>query len=129
MSVRQDRICETLKQEIGRIIVHEIRDPRLGFATVTKVKLSNDMRHADVFVSVLGDEAKVKTTMRCLEHARGHIQSEVASAINMKFAPVISLKHDTALQKADHISRLIKQTFNDSEELSESGSTSESEMR
>jgi len=95
---RHDRISAALRREIGNIIQHELKDPRLGFITVTRVELTQDLRYAKVFFSVLGREEEHEKTKEALDSALGFIRRLIAQRIRLRFAPEISFKEDRSIE-------------------------------
>ncbi len=74
---RRDRVQETMRTELSEIIKRDLKDPRLGFVTITDVELSNDMSHAKVFVSIYGSEEEKRLSMQALESAKGFIRTNL----------------------------------------------------
>jgi ribosome-binding factor A len=107
MSVRLERVSKAMKQEIGHLLSHEMNDPRIGFATVTRVEVASDLRSAKVHVGVIGDEKVRKSTIVGLRHAVGYLQREVASRLRMKFTPMLSFFIDDGPANSVRISRLL----------------------
>ncbi len=95
---RRDRVSETLRREIGNIIQHELKDPRLGFITVTRVELTQDLRYAKVFFSVLGKEEEHKKTKEALDSALGFMRRLIAQRIRLRLVPEISFKEDRSAE-------------------------------
>ncbi|MFA5357056.1 MAG: 30S ribosome-binding factor RbfA [Candidatus Omnitrophota bacterium] len=95
---RYDRVAEALKREIGNIIQFELKDPRLGFITVTGVEITPDLRYAKVFFSVLGKEDEHKKTKEALDSALGFIRKLVGERIRLRFVPEISFKEDRSIE-------------------------------
>ena len=106
---RHERITERIRQELSEIITQELRDPRVGFVTVTHVKVAPDYTRATVFLSILGDEANERTTMRALEHARGHIQTELAQRIRIRRHPEIGFRIDEGFKNSQKVSRILSE--------------------
>ncbi|KPJ58429.1 MAG: ribosome-binding factor A [Planctomycetes bacterium DG_23] len=106
---RQERISEFLKEEISQVILHKLSDPRLGFVTVTKVETAPDIKSAKVYVSVMGDDAAIRRTMRALKDSKGYIQAEVASKLSTRYSPVLSFYLDSSLKQSLHISQLLSE--------------------
>jgi ribosome-binding factor A len=104
---RVDRMAEAIKQEVADILANEIKDPRVGFTSITRVELSRDMRYAKVFVSILGSDEEKEQTMKALEKANGFIRSEVAKRIRVRFAPAISLHLDNSIEYGVKIGKII----------------------
>ncbi len=103
---RTDRVEELLKEEIA-VILREVKDPRVGFVTVMDVEVSPDLRHAKVFVSVLGDEEEKQATMKALESASGFVRARVGEGVTLKFLPRLRFVLDRTMEKAARIEELI----------------------
>jgi len=108
-SIRAIKVAEQIKKEIASIIEHQVKDPRIGFVTITKVDLTNDLRHAKVFVSTLGAEEEQKLTMEGLEKAQGFIRREIARRINLRYAPEILFKLDDSIKHGVKISQILSE--------------------
>lgn len=107
MSHRPERLAEAIKKEISDILLNDIKDPRVGFITITRVNVTSDLRHAKVYASVLGDEAKQKATEQALKSATGYIRSELGKRIRLKYTPEIIFELDTSLEEAVKLIKLI----------------------
>ncbi len=116
MSTRTERVQEFLRQEISDILMRDIKDPRLGFVTVTGVEVTKDLRHAKVFVSIMGDEAAKEQSLMILQRASGHIRSEVAHRSTMKTTPQLSFRTDTAVEQGSRIFEILQQVKRKDEE-------------
>jgi ribosome-binding factor A len=104
------RINENIKELLSTLIATEgLKDPRIGFVTVTGVETTPDLRQATVYVSVLGDATKRAATMDALESSRGYLQSRLNAATHMKRTPVLRFVYDETLDNAMRIERLLKQ--------------------
>ena len=109
-SHRVERVRELLKQEVDDIIRNRLKDPRVsGFITVTDVEVSRDLRHAKVFVSVLGPPEKQSEVIEGLTNASGFVRSELGRRLRMKFIPEVVFELDHTLEEADRVLRLIDQ--------------------
>jgi ribosome-binding factor A len=106
---RHDRLADSLKQKISDIIRFKTKDPRIGFVTVTHVKLSSDCRYAKIFVSVYGSSEEVKDTLEGLNSAKGFIKSTIGSGIRMRYVPDIDFVLDDTIQQSMRISELLKE--------------------
>ena len=113
MSTRQEKVQELLKTEISDIIRREIKDPRVGFVTITDAEVTKDMRHAKVFISVLGDESQKAETLAVLQRAAGYIRSEFSRRAAMKTVPDIVFKMDVAVEHGHRIFELLQQVKSD----------------
>lgn len=100
---RTERIGDQIKSEVSDIIARRLNDPRIGFVTVTAVEVSEDLRHAKVFVSVYGDEKVKDQTMKGLKSAAGFIRGEVGHRLSIKFTPEIVFNLDRSMEKAEHV--------------------------
>jgi ribosome-binding factor A len=95
---RIEKVSESLKKEISRIIHDELKDPRLGFITVTRATVSKDLRLSRVFYSVLGNPKQKKQTQKALERALGFIRHCLAERLNMRITPEIILQRDDSCE-------------------------------
>lgn len=109
MGHRLLRINESLKETLSSVITAEgLKDPRVGFVTVTGVKTSPDQRHAKVYVSVLGKQAEREATMKALDKSRGFLQARINASLHMKRTPQLEFVYDGTLDNALHIEKLMK---------------------
>jgi len=109
MSVRRARLREQFRKEVSAILQREMKDPRIGFVSVTDVELSMDMRHAKVFISILGDaEAKAKT-MATLGNAQGFVRKELGRRIRLRYIPEILFKLDESIERGVRVQRLLRE--------------------
>jgi ribosome-binding factor A len=106
---RLDRVNQLIKEEISTLLQRELKDPRLGFVTVTEVEVSKDLRQAKVFVSVLGDDAKWKSSMAALESARGFVRNWLRQHLELRVTPELDFRPDHSLEHAARIQSLLKQ--------------------
>jgi ribosome-binding factor A len=103
-------------QEVLAEAVGELRDPRIGFVTVTGVKTSADLRQAQVFVSVLGSQKKREQTLEGLEAAHGVLQRRIASELRMKRTPQLTFQYDDSVERGVRMSHLIDELAPDDDE-------------
>ena len=108
-------MLEFIKQEVSSMLLREVKDPRLGFVTVTGVHLTGDLREATVYVSLFGSEKEKKESMTALEMATGFIRRELGKRLKIYYTPQISFEQDTSLDYGMHIEGLIKQIHKDDE--------------
>ncbi len=106
---RASRLAESIKEEVSKMIREEVKDPRLGFVTVTDVEVAEDLRHARVFVSILGEEEDVKNSMDVLTRASGFVRTELGKAIRLRHVPEISFRYDKSIEHGAHISKLLRE--------------------
>ncbi len=110
---RSEKLSELLKEEISKILLREVKDPRIGFVSLTDVKVSGDLRHAKVFVSVYGSEEEKEKTMKGLEKATGFIRKLVGERIKVYHTPEIIFRYDDSIEHGVHISKIIKKIKKD----------------
>lgn len=109
MTIRIERLKEMIRIEAAELILHGISDPRLGFCTVTKVELTNDLAYCKIFVSVMGDEGVQSRTMRALGDARGLIQRHIAKHMKTRTTPHVSIELDPTIARSFSIMNKIKE--------------------
>jgi ribosome-binding factor A len=107
MTQRTDRLDELLRQEIGTMLEREVADPRIGFATVTKVETTPDMRHAKVWVSIIGPDAKRPEALTALEHSMVFIRRELGTRLRLKRIPNLHVRLDETIERGTRILTLI----------------------
>src|SRR5207248_5013506 len=105
---RLDRVNQLVKEEISIILQRELKDPRLGFVTVTEVDTSNDLRQAKVFVSVLGGDDQWKASMAALTSARGFIRNWLRQHLDLRVTPELVFLPDRSMEHAARIQALLK---------------------
>lgn len=113
MSTRQEKVNELLRAEISDIIRRELNDPRVGFITVTGAEVSPDLKHAKVFVSVLGDETQKAQTMKALKSATKFIRAEVARRVSMKSTPELLFMPDKSMETGIRMFELLEKIKKD----------------
>jgi ribosome-binding factor A len=106
MSDRMRRVNESVRQVLSEALP-ELKDPRIGFVTVTGVETSADLRHARVFVSVLGSERVRKQTLEGLAAAHGVLQARLARELRMKRTPTLAFEYDPTVEAGVRMSKLI----------------------
>ena len=111
--LRIEKLQELIKQEMGKMLLKELKDPRIGFVTVTGVEMTGDLREAKIYVSVMGGEEKVKSSLEGLNSALGFVRREIGQRIRLRFTPEISFALDTSLDYGDHIQKLLLQVEGD----------------
>lgn len=108
-SNRANRIGELIRSEISDLLLRHIKDPRIGFCTITRVEVSGDYRHAKVFVSVMGNEDQKKLTLTGLKSALGFIRREAGKRLSLKYMPELILVLDRSLDYGFQIDKLLKE--------------------
>ena len=105
---RMRRVDEAVREVLSGAITQELKDPRIGFVTVTAVETSPDLRHARVFVSVLGEQAVRRRSLDGLQSAHGYLQKRVASELRLKHTPTLDFVYDDTAERADRVERLLR---------------------
>lgn len=105
---RPNRLAETLKEEISQLIRVELKDPRIGFVTVTSVDVANDLAHAKVYVSVMGNEDAGKASLDALNRAAGFVRCEIGKRVRLRHVPAIVFINDPSIQHGAHIAKLLR---------------------
>jgi len=103
------RVDEAIRQVIGAAVATGLRDPRVGFVTVTDVRTSADLSHARVYVSVLGDDAQRQDSMDGLQSAHGYLQRRVASELHLKRTPTLTFAYDNTTDRALRVEELLEE--------------------
>ncbi len=103
------RVDEAMREVLSHAMAHDLKDPRIGFVTVTEVRTSPDLRHARVFVSVLGDEARREATLAGLRSAHGVLQRRVASELKLKRTPALAFQYDDTVDRAMRLEQLLQE--------------------
>ena len=104
------RVNEAMREVLSDAIATEIKDPRVGFVTVTGVKTSPDLRHARVYVSVLGDEGAREASLDGLRSAHGFLQHRLASELSLKHTPALTFEYDDSIDKGMRIAELLDES-------------------
>lgn len=107
-NTRSNRVAEQMKKEVGEIINQKLKDPRIGFVTVTDIDLTNDLQHATIYISVLGDETEKEASLIGLSKASGFIRSEIGKRIRLRKVPEIVFKFDEAHEHGNRIESILR---------------------
>lgn len=113
MSVRQEKVQEQLVQQLSDMIRRDLRDPRLGFVTLTGAEISRDLRHAKIFVSVLGDEQARKQSLQALKSASGLLRGEFTRRAHLRVAPELEFVFDEGIERGHRIFELLHSVEDD----------------
>ncbi|MEL3971286.1 30S ribosome-binding factor RbfA [Rossellomorea oryzaecorticis] len=119
MSHRANRVGEQMKKELSDIIGRKIKDPRIGFVTVTDVQVSGDLQQAKVYITVLGGEDQRENTLKGLAKAKGFIRSEVGQRVRLRKTPEIIFEFDESIEYGNHIETLLRKVQDEPEEDSQ----------
>jgi len=125
MSQRKQKVAQRIKEEISRIVHDQIKDPRIGFVTFTRVELSDDLRLAKVFYSVLGDDEQKFEAKKGLDSAHNYIRKLLAECLELRHTPDFSFKVDEAVEYDIHMSGIFEKI--EEERKQREGSTDDKE--
>ena len=120
MGVRRERVADQIKEEISRMLLREIRDPRVGFVTITGTSVSPDLRNARVFVSVLGTPEAREDSLRALNSAAGFLRRGLFKRLRLRYSPVLEFVLDDSLDRGERIERLLQGIHADEDPANES---------
>ncbi len=108
MSLRAEKLREFLKEEVSQIIQQELKDPRIGFVSITDVEVSVDLRYARIFVSVLGDETAKAKSMEGLRSAQRYIRGELGKRMQTRYTPQVTFRLDESIERGTRIVSLLR---------------------
>src|SRR5690242_14535043 len=103
MVKRSDKVAEAIHKLVSELLIKGLKDPRIGFVTITGVKVTADLRIATVYFTVIGTDQEKKATEAGLNSAKGFIKKEIGQAIKMRFTPDVLFKYDTSVEYGHHI--------------------------
>lgn len=115
--LRIEKLQELIKQEMSKMLLTDLKDPRIGFVTVTDVEMTGDLREAKIYVSVMGGAEQVKSSLEGLNSALGFVRREIGQRIRLRFTPEISFALDTSLDYGEHIQKLLLQVEGDTKNV------------
>lgn len=106
--LRANRVAEQMKKELSDILTRKIKDPRVGFVTITDVEVTGDLQQAKVFVSILGDEHEKHDSLLGLAKAKGFIRSEIGKRIRLRKTPELTFEFDEAQEYGNKIETILR---------------------
>ena len=110
---RSDRLADVIRQALAEAVQHDLRDPRVGFVTLTGVKLSADLRHARVYVSALSGRADLETSLKALNHAAPYLRRNLARRARLRFTPRLRFLEDVAVTRGARVEQLLDEMDSD----------------
>ena len=105
---RSEKVGDQIREEISQILLRELKDPRIGFVTITTVAVSDDLRTAKVYYSVFGGEQDKEESYKGLESAKGYIKRELGRRMRLKYMPEIIFMFDDSFEYGEHIEELLR---------------------
>ena len=109
MSQRTDRLDSQIRQELMELLQREMKDPRVGFATITRVETARDLGSARVWVSVLGTPEEQQTAMKALTDAAPWLRRQLGERLTIRHIPQLMIKHDDSIEAGDRVLRLLRE--------------------
>jgi ribosome-binding factor A len=113
---RSEKLGDLIREEVSQILIKELKDPRIGFATITKVHVSDDLREAKIYYSVFGDVREKVESYEGLQSAKGFIKRELGRRVRMKYMPEINFIFDDSLEYGSRIEELLRNLKDKDEE-------------
>jgi ribosome-binding factor A len=111
--LRIEKVQEFIKQEISQIILTDLKDPRVGFVTVTRVEVTGDLQHAKIFVSLMGSPEQKQATLQGLQRALGFMRAEIGKRLRLRMIPDLALAVDESLDHSVRIQKLLDEIKQD----------------
>jgi ribosome-binding factor A len=118
---RSDKIADLIQKEISQMLMRSLKDPRIGFVTITKVTVSEDCRMAKIYFSVTGSSDERERSTEGLNSAKGYVRKELGRRIRMKYIPEITFQFDPSIEYAIHIGEVIERIRKEREEKKDEG--------
>ena len=106
---RAARLGEAIREQVSELIAKKLKDPRIGFVTITRVELTADQRIAKILVGVLGDDEARKKSLQGLRQAAGFVRRELARELRMRFVPEVLFEYDRGLEATDRVAQLLEE--------------------
>jgi len=105
---RSERVADLIQKEISEMLMRSIKDPRIGFVTITRVSVTDDCRSAKIYYSVMGTPAERDESVKGLESAKGYIRRELGRRVSLRYTPEIMFQFDPSIEYAIHIEEVIQ---------------------
>jgi len=121
MGTRPERVQEAIPQEVSKIIQHELKDPRIGFLTITAVEVTPDLRYARIFFTALGEMKDKMLALKGLKSAKGYIKGRLADEIKLRFMPEIEFKIDESWERGKHLDDIFTKLEKEKRDAGDSG--------
>jgi ribosome-binding factor A len=109
MGRRPERLAEGIREEVARIVASDLKDPRIGFVTITRVEVTHDLGHARVLVGVLGGDAERERSLAALKSAAGFVRREIGRRLRIRVVPEIEFRYDKGIDATDRVARLLRE--------------------
>ncbi len=106
---RPERLAEAIREEVAQLVSFELKDPRIGLVTVTRVEVSRDLGHARVHVGILGGEAERKKALQALHSASAFVRRELAQRLGIRQVPEVDFRYDKGMEATERVARLLEE--------------------
>ncbi len=116
MGIRSKKVQGQLRKEISMILQEDLKDPRIGFVTVTRIDLTGDLRHARVYFSVLGDEKSQQSTVDGIQSAAGYIRKLIGERLKLRYTPELTFKIDKSIEYSMNLEKTFERLRNEREQ-------------
>ncbi len=113
MSTRTDKVADLIRDEVSRLLLRDLRDPRIGFATVTGASVTPDLRSVRIFVSILAQPAAREVSIQALNNAAGFVRRALFRNLNLRYSPDVTFQLDDSLDHGERIERVLKTIHED----------------
>lgn len=115
MFKRSEKVAEAVHEEVSRLLVKGIKDPRVGFVTITGVKVTDDLHLATIYFTVVGSDEERKGTEAGLNSAKGFIRKELGKALRMRYTPDLMFRYDETIEYGSRIEGILKQIHDEAD--------------
>jgi ribosome-binding factor A len=105
---RSEKVADLIRKEVSEMLMRSIKDPRIGFITITRVSVTDDCRSAKIYYSVMGSEAEREASLEGLTSARGYIRKELGRRVSLRYTPDIVFQFDPSIEYAIHMEEVIQ---------------------
>ena len=105
---RQRRVGDQIRSELALLVLQDVKDPRVGFVTITEVRMSSDLKSARVYVSVLGDDSEEEASLQALHNAAGFLRGAIGRRLSLRYVPQLCFAADRTLKTGYRIERLLR---------------------
>lgn len=109
MYKRSDKVAEAIQKIVSELLVKGLKDPRIGFVTITGVKVTDDLAHATIFFSVMGTNDERKASESGLSSSRGFVRKEIGRTLSLRHTPEVVFRYDDSIEYGNHIETLLKE--------------------
>jgi ribosome-binding factor A len=121
VSTRTEKLSDLIRAEVSRLLLREVRDPRIGFVTITGASVSPDLRNVQIYASVLGDSKAREESIEALNNAAGFIRRTIFKTLRLRHSPTIAFRLDESLDRGDRIERVLRKIHEEDTRVPDDG--------